>query len=104
MTEETTVSDVEETDKPFNERCIREQLANLRKQGVPGRALFSKGSQDEPFILPLAHGLGVIGLMLEYEVLTEDEKRRLASRINVLLRAHPPMKINVQVEKGVADA
>jgi hypothetical protein len=53
----------------------------------------------EPAAIDLDLGLQCLRMMVHHGVLAADETERLVNRINVLLRAHPPIQLNLQVGK-----
>jgi len=67
-----------------------EQLAQLAHRKHP----FAPTS---PIAVDLDLALGCLRLMLRHDVLDKEERTRLVNRINVLLRAHPPMQLSLQV-------
>jgi len=56
-------------------------------------------SQNEPADIDLELGLQCLRLMAQHEAMNKDERQRLVNRVNVLLRAHPPMQLNLQVKE-----
>ena len=103
MTEEksTAVSYGAITTKAFiNEPEVRNALNELVKQRIVSSPFADKsdGTKD-PVMVGLELGLGCVALMLNYELLTEEEKSRLANRVNVLLRSHPVVGLPIQVKE-----
>ena len=82
----------------MQEQAIRDRLVELAKDQVMNSP-FEKGPDGTTQRVPvnLALGLGCVALMLEHGLLGDEERRRLAARINVLLRAHRLMALPLQV-------
>jgi len=52
-----------------------------------------------PAAIDLDTGLQCLRMMVHHGVLADDERERLVNRVNVLLRAHPPIQLSLQVGK-----
>lgn len=88
--------------KTAEEQAVREEIVELRKARVLSEEFVFgkvKGGKDEsPVECSLELGLRCLILQLSLGgIITEDEKNRLINRVNVLLRAHPPAGIPLQV-------
>jgi len=52
-----------------------------------------------PATIDMDLGLQCLRLMVKHKVIAPDELTRMANRVNVLLRAHPPLQLNLEVSE-----
>jgi len=84
----------------IDEAKVREELAELAKARIVSNPFASKPDHTkDPVTVSLNMGLACATLMMSYGQLDADERRKLVDRINVLLRAHPPMALPLQVKE-----
>ena len=81
---------------------VRNEIVELRKTRILSEEFVLgkvQGGKDEsPVECSLELGVRCLLWQLKHgDIITEDEKNRLINRVNVLLRAHPPAGIPLQV-------
>jgi hypothetical protein len=90
--------------KKEEEQAVRSEVAELVKSRLLSEQFVSGGipaiSSMAPVTCSLELGLRCLIMQDNYgTILTDEERKRLVARVNVMLRAHPPMGMPLQVSE-----